>query len=39
MVVTSSVDDAGDLLIVLPVKVDGCGGVVGMCWVLFIYFS
>ena len=29
MVVTSGVDDTNDLLIVLPVKVGGCGRVVG----------
>ena len=29
MAVTSGVDDVGDLLIVLPVKVSGCARVVG----------
>ena len=29
MAVTSGVDDVGDLLIVLPVKVGGCARVVG----------
>ena len=37
MAVTSGVNDVGDLLIVLPVKVGGFAWVVGMCRVLFLF--